>query len=221
MKKLLVVAVFLLGLAFNVQARAYQTGDVLLGAAFVASPLELGTDWGEVNVDDQTDNISHDAKLGHPGLGGEISALYFVHPRVALGVLAEDQNFDTDLSSGWQINTSTRQRNYMLASRIFLTDTENLYKVYLPLAVGVARTDMTVDFTTNEHFRYTGFAGHAGLGVERALTDRWALDFEVRYNVNRFHASKQVSAGPHAGHHVTIYPRAAYVTTSLRVLYRI
>ena len=195
MKKFLVVAVFLLGLAFNVQARAYQTGDVLLGAAFVASPLELGTDWGEVNVDDQTDNISHDAKLGHPGLGGEISALYFVHPRVALGVLAEDQNFDTDLSSGWQINTSTRQRNYMLASRIF--------------------------FTTNEHFRYTGFAGHAGLGVERALTDRWALDLEVRYNVNRFHASKQVSAGPHAGHHVTIYPRAAYVTTSLRVLYRI
>ena len=52
MKKLLVVAVFLLGLAFNAQARAYQTGDVLLGAAFVASPLELGTDWGEVNVYD-------------------------------------------------------------------------------------------------------------------------------------------------------------------------
>ena len=91
----------------------------------------------------------------------------------------------------------------------------------MPLAVGVARTDMTVDFTTNEHFCYTGFAGHAGLGVERALTDRWALDLEVRYNVNRFHASKQVSAGPHAGHHITIYPRAAYVTTSLRMLYRI
>ena len=53
MKKFLVVAVFLLGLAFNAQARAYQTGDVLLGAAFVASPLELGTDWGEVNVDDE------------------------------------------------------------------------------------------------------------------------------------------------------------------------
>ena len=29
MKKFLVVSVFLLGLAFNVQARAYQTGDVL------------------------------------------------------------------------------------------------------------------------------------------------------------------------------------------------
>lgn len=221
MKKFFAIAVCLLGFTFTAQARAYQTGDVLLGAAFVVSPLELGTDWGEVNIDDQTDNTSHDAKLGHPGLGGEISALYFVHPRVALGVLAEDQNFDTDLSSGWEINTSTRQRNFMLASRIFLTDTAQAYKVYLPLAVGVARTDMTVDFTTNEHFRYTGFAGHAGIGVERSLDDRWALDLEVRYNVNRFHASKEVSHGPHAGHHVTIYPRAAYVTTSLRLLYRI
>ena len=216
-----VAVVCLVAAALGAQARAYQTGDAVLGAALVSSPLELGTDWGEVNIEDQTAHISHDAKLGHPGLGGEVSALYFVHPRVALGVLAEDQNFDTDLSSGWEINTSTRQRNFMLASRIFLTDTAPAYKVYLPLAVGVARTDMTVDFTTNEHFRYTGFAGHAGIGVERSLDDRWALDLEVRYNVNRFHASKEISHGPQAGHHVTIYPRAAYVTTSLRLLYRI
>ena len=195
---------------------SYQTGDTILGLGVVYSPLELGTDWGEVNVEDETAHISHDAKLGHPGVGGEIQALYFVHPRVAAGLAFEDQVFSNDLSSGWYVNTTTRHRNFMAVGRYYLTP-ESAYKVYVPFAVGVVRGDMTINFSPKEHFRYTGFAYHAGLGVERLFGKHWGTGFEVRYNGNRFHDSKTISNGDH----VVIYPRANYVSGVLRVLYLI
>lgn len=202
--------------AAGAQAREYRAGDVIVGLGAVSSALELGTDWGEVNVDDQTANISHDAKLGKPGMGGELQVLYFIHPRVAAGVSFQDQYFAQDLASGWYVNMKTRQRNYMAVGRVFLTP-ETSYKLYIPLAVGVADTDMSVDFGPKEHFRYTGFAYYAGLGVERLLGERWGLAFEIRYNGNKFHDSKNITNGDR----VVVYPKTNYISTVLRANYRI
>lgn len=203
-------------LAAAAQANEYRAGEVVIGLGAVSSPLGLGTDWGEVNVADQTANIAHDAKLGKPGSGGELQVLYFIHPRVAAGVSFEDQYFGRDLASGWYVNMKTRQRNYMAVGRVYLTP-ESAYKFYIPLAAGVADTDMTVDFGPKEHFRYTGFAYYAGLGVERLLGEHWGLGFEIRYNGNKFHDSKTTAAG----NHVVVYPKTNYISTVLRANYRI
>lgn len=210
---LMLLCVFL---AAGAQAREYRAGDVVVGLGAVSSALELGTDWGEVNVEDQTANISHDAKLGKPGVGGELQVLYFIHPRVAAGVSFQDQYFAQDLASGWYVNMKTRQRNYMAVGRVFLTP-EATYKLYIPLAVGAADTDMTVDFGPKEHFRYTGFAYYAGIGVERLLGEHWGLGFEIRYNGNKFHDSKTTATGDH----VVVYPKTNYISTVLRANYRI
>ena len=106
MHKYLLLAIFLC--CFTGTARAYHTGDVTFGLGAVYSPLALGTDFGEMNVDDIQANISHDAKLGKPGMGGELQALYFIHPRVGVGLSFSDQYFSSDLSSGWQLNTRTQ-----------------------------------------------------------------------------------------------------------------
>lgn len=55
---------------------------------------------GEVNIRDITAGVEHDSKLGEPGLGMEVQALYFVHPRVAVGVEASQEWFTKELSSG-------------------------------------------------------------------------------------------------------------------------
>lgn len=210
---LMLLCVFL---AAGAQAREYRAGDVVVGLGAVFSPLGLGSDWGEVNVEDQTANISHDAKLGKPGSGGDLQVLYFIHPRVAAGVSFEDQYFGRDLASGWYVNMKTRQRNYMAVGRVYLTP-EAGYKLYIPLAVGVSDTDITVDFGPREHFRYTGFAYYAGLGVERPLGERWALGLEVRYNGNKFHDSKNITNGDH----VVVYRQDNYISAILRANYRI
>ncbi len=210
---LMLLCVFL---AAGAQAREYRAGDVVVGLGAVFSPLGLGSDWGEVNVEDQTANISHDAKLGQPGMGVEVQALYFVHPRVAVGVGFEDQYFSRDLSSGWELDSSTREHSYMAVGRVYLTP-EAGYKLYIPLAVGVSDTDITVDFGPREHFRYTGFAYYAGLGVERPLGERWALGLEVRYNGNKFHDSKNITNGDH----VVVYRKDNYISAILRANYRI
>ena len=60
---------------------------------------------GEVNIRDITAGVEHDSKLGEPGLGMEVQALYFVHPRVAVGVEASQEWFAEELSrlvGGWE-----------------------------------------------------------------------------------------------------------------------
>lgn len=104
---------------YALAARAYQTGDMTVGLAAVYSPLALGTDFGEMNVDDRQARIGHDAKLGKPGMGGELQALYFVSPRVGVGLSFQDQYFASDLSSGWRLNTRTRMQNYMAVGHVF------------------------------------------------------------------------------------------------------
>lgn len=204
----------------TLSAHAYQTGDVTLGLGAVYSPLALGTDFGEMNVDDQQAGISHDAKLGKPGLGGELQALYFINPRVGVGLSFSDQYFASDLSSGWRLNTRTRMRNYMLAGHVFLTPQSN-YKLYLPIGVGLAQTDFSMNFhplgDTKAHFNYTGFAYYIGIGVEKELSNRLNLGLETRYNGNKFHDSTTL----YNGDHVTVYPRANYLSVLLRVIYKI
>ena len=120
-------------------ARAYQTGDMTVGLAAVYSPLALGTDFGEMNVDDRQAHIGHDAKLGKPGMGGELQALYFINPRVGVGLSFQDQYFASDKASGWQLNVHTRMQNYMAVGHVFLTP-ESAYKLYVPLGMGLAHT---------------------------------------------------------------------------------
>lgn len=216
MRKLLVIlSVCLMALS----ARAYQTGDVSVGVGAVYSPLALGTDFGEINVDDPQAHMAHDAKLGKPGLGGEVQALYFLSPRVGLGLSVADQYFSSDLASGWQLNTRTRMRNYMAVGHVFLTPQDHTYQVYIPLGLGLAQTDFSMDFRPlgdrKKHFKYTGFAYYAGLGVERGLSSRLRVGLEARYNVNRFHDSTTRGNG----HSVSVYPRANFLSVLLRVIY--
>ena len=201
-------------------AHAYEKGDVTIGLAAVYSPLALGTDFGEMNVDDQALNVSHDAKLGKPGLGGEVQALYFVSPRVGVGVSFTDQYFSRDLSSGWRLDTRTRMRNYMAVGHVILT-TGRKYQFYIPLGIGMAQTDFSVDFgplgDNKEHFKYNGFAYYAGLGVEKEINAHFSWGVEARYNGNRFHDSTARTNGDH----VVVYPRANFLSVLARVIYRI
>lgn len=217
MKKFVVVMSFLM-CAFS--AYAYEAGDMTVGLAAVYSPLGLGTDFGEMNVDDQQALISHDAKLGKPGMGAELQALYFVGPRVGLGVSFSDQYFAKDLASGWQLDTRTRMRNYMAVGHIFLTP-QSSYKLYIPLGVGLAQTNFSMDFgprgDSKKHFSYNGFAYYVGLGVEKDLSERFSLGVEGRYNGNKFHDSTTRGNGDH----VAVYPRANFLSLLVRVIYKI
>lgn len=216
MRKWLLAVAGLMIICGNVHA--YRAGDVSLGLGAVYSPLALGTDFGEMNVDDPQAGISHDAKLGKPGLGGEVQALYFVSPHVGLGLSFADQYFASDLSSGWQLNTRTRMRNYMAVGHVFLTP-QRTYKLYIPLGLGLAQTDFSMNFrplgSSKTHFNYTGFAYYVGLGIEKEISPRLNLGLEARYNGNRFHDSTSRTDG----HRVSVYPRANFLSVVLRVIY--
>lgn len=195
---------------------AYRPGDVAASAALRISPLELGTDWGEVNVHNHTTDVAHDAKLGKPGFGGEVQALYFISSRLAAGVAAGSDFFTRDLASGLYMDVSTHVTALQAIGRFYLNPAQT-YRAYLAFGAGAARTHMTVYMQTKEHFRYTGFSGHVGAGVERAVSDHWTLGAEMRYNVNRFHRTK-LSA---AGECVSIYPQANYISLLLRAGYKL
>lgn len=213
-----IVFLFLLVCAFNVNA--YEAGDVSLGVAAVYSPLALGTDFGEVNVEDHQAATCHDAKLGKPGMGGELQALYFLNPRLGIGLSFADQYFSKDLSSGWQLNTHTRLRNYMAVGHFLLTP-QSTWEVYIPFGAGLAQTNFAVDFSNlgdgMNHFKYNGFAYYVGIGAERALSERVSLGLEARYNGNRFHASSTRANGDH----VTVYPQANFFSLLVRLIYKI
>lgn len=196
---------------------AYKAGDMSVGLAAVYSPLALGTDFGEMNVDDQQTSTSHDAKLGKPGMGGELQALYFLSPRVGIGLSFEDQYFSSDFASGWRLNTQTRMQNYMAVGHIFLTP-QSTYKLYIPLGMGAAHTDFSMKFPDGKkHFSYTGFSYYVGFGVEREVSTHFTLGLEARYNGNKFHDSTTRTNGDH----VVVYPRANFLSVLLRVIYKI
>ncbi len=201
-------------------AGAYEAGDVTLSAGGIFSPLELGTAWGEVYVDNQTAAVHHDAKLGHPGLGGEVQALYFVTPRVGVGVSFADQYFASDLASGLYLKTHTRIRNYMAVGHVFLTP-QSGWPMYIALGAGAADSTFGIDFHPagggNTHFNYTGFAYYAGLGVEKTLSSRFSLGLEARYNGNKFHNAQVASHGPR----YTVRPKMNFMSVLLRLIYRV
>ena len=208
--------VVMLGMTCALQA--YQAGSTSLSLAAVASPLELGTAWGEIYTDDQTAGLHHDSKLGHPGLGGELQALYFIHPRVGIGASYQDQYFAKDLASGWYLNTHTRMQNIMAVGHVFLTP-DSVYKLYVPFGLGFAHTRFTMDFRpigdNVRHFNYTGFAYYAGIGVEREVAKHFSLGLEGRYNGNRFHDATTLSNG----HRISVYPKANFISVLVRLIY--
>lgn len=217
MKKWLLVVCLL---ACGLGAQAYEKGDMTLGLAAVYSALALGTDFGEINVDDPDASIAHDAKLGKNGMGAELQALYFLNPQVGVGISVADQYFAKDRASGWQLNTRTRMQHLMAVGHVFLTP-QAAYKLYVPLGVGLAHTDFSMDFSplgdSKKHFNYTGFAYYVGLGVERKIGERFSLALEGRYNGNRFHDSTTRDNGDH----VTVYPRANFMSVLLRLVYKL
>ena len=210
------VIVCLMGSGFY--AQAYEKGDVSVSLAALFSPLDLGTAWGEIYTDDQTASLHHDSKLGKPGIGGELQALYYINPRLGVGVSFTDQYFSKDLASGWYVNTQTRMRNVMAVGHILLTP-QHAYKLYIPLGVGLAHTDFAMDFTsigaTKQHFRYDGFAYYVGLGVEKEVFSHFSVGLEARYNGNRFHNSQVLTNG----HRIAVYHKANFATVLLRGIY--
>ena len=207
-------------LLFAAPLQAYRTGDFSVAAAGVVSPLMLGSDFGEVNVEDTSAPLCHDAKLGKPGLGGELQARYLLTPHWAAGLSFSARYFASDLSSGWGLSTRTRMQTYMLFGQYILTP-QSSYKLYIPFAAGLAHTDFSVNFRplgyNNMHFSYTGFAYYAGLGAEKEISPHLSLALETRYTGTRFHDGRTRSDG----HHVSVYNRANFLSFLLRVIYRV
>ncbi len=215
MRKLILLTLFLsAALGIN----AYESGQVSLALGAMFSPLEVGTEFGEVTVDDPQAGLSHDAKLGKPGLGGELQALYHISPVVGVGLSFSDQYFAEDLSSGWYVNNHTRMRHYMALSHVFLTP-HRAFKLYIPLAVGATQTDFVQDFArfgeSKKHFKYTGFSYYVGLGVEKEISSHWNVGLEARYMRQPFHAC----ATRDNGDHVRVHPRANFFSFALRAIY--
>ena len=215
-KMLVLLLVFCSYTSWAEPVGAYGQGDFLLSIGAVYAPLGLGSDWGEVNMVDDTQHIRHDAKLGQPAIGGEMQVLYFVNPYVAAGLSFQDKYFGMDLASGWQNNVTTRQRSFMATGRVFLNP-KGEYKFYLPLGLGFTHTDMSADFGQNEHFKYTGFAYFIGLGCEKRFSEKRSLGFELRYNGNKFHDS----LFSWEGNKLRVYDQANYISTVLRFNYMI
>lgn len=218
MKKILFFVLCLSFLSAAAHARGaypYKKGDVLLGVALKSASPGLGRDWGEVNVENQTTGIAHDAKLGTASIGAEGQILYFVAPWLALGASAGTEFFSQDLASGLGLDVSTHITNYMAVGRVYVNPSHK-YRVYIPFGVGAAVTRMVIDMSPNEHFNYTGFATHLGVGIERGINEYWALGAEMRYNTNKFHRSK-VNAH---GEYIHVYPQANYLSLLLRAGYR-
>ena len=200
--------------------QAYRTGDFSASVAGIVSPLMLGSDFGEVNVEDVSAPLSHDAKLGKPGLGGEVQARYLLTPHWAAGLSFSARYFASDLSSGWGLFTRTHTETYMLFAQYFLTP-QSSYKLYIPFGAGAAHTAFSVNFRPlgydKMHFSYTGFAYYAGLGAEKEISPHLSLALETRYTGTRFHDGRTRSDG----HHVRVYNRANFFSFLLRVIYRV
>lgn len=209
----LLVLCILAGTGAN--ARSFEKGDVVISAAGIVSPLGLKSDWGEFYIQDQTQDIQHDAKLGKPGVGGELQAVYFFHPRFAAGISASDQHFAKDKASGWEVNVGTHQKNLMLGGQIFINP-ESEYKVYLPFSAGWNRSRVSVDFGGTQHFKYTGFAYRAGIGVMHVYNRHWALGLEARYNGNQFHDSHYIASN---GNRIHLRHKMNFVSGVLRLNY--
>ena len=196
--------------------QAYEGGDFLLSMGGIVSPIELGSDWGEVNVEDRTLGITHDSKLGEPGVGLDVQAFYFVHPRIAIGLEFSHQLFIKERSSGWYLDGVTRQQQYFLASRIFMNP-QNKYKVYVSLGAGVSHTKMTIEFDPHERFEDTGFGYYGGIGVERGWGEHWSIGLEARYNGNKFDDGHRASNGDY----MRVYKKANFISSVLRINYKI
>lgn len=189
-----------------------------LGAKYRGDSLSCGVGerLGEVNIRDITAGVEHDSKLGEPGLGMEVQALYFVHPRVAVGVEASQEWFAEELSSGWWVDGKTSQRRYLLATRWYVNP-QSKTKVYAALGGGLAHTKISLDFSPEEEFSYTGFGYYAGLGIERSLNAHWSVELEMRYNGNKFHDEKQIANGDY----MEVSHQANYLSGILQMNYRI
>ena len=195
---------------------SYAAKDVLFSVGFLVSPVELGSDWGEVNVQNATLDMTHDAKLGEPGLGFDLQAFYFLHPRLALGLDFSSEWFLEEYSSGWWVDGATQQQRYFAAARIFINP-EDSYKLYLALGAGIAHTKMTMEFDSQEDFKDTGFGYYAGIGVEKQLGPHWAIGLEARYNGNKFDDTHLA----HNGNIMHVYKQANYLSAVLRMNYKL
>lgn len=209
------VAALCMCLGVTVSARDFQAGDAVISVAGIVSPLGLKSDWGEFYIENQTTGVQHDAKPGWPGVGLELQAIYFLHPRLAAGVSVSDQYFADDKASGWEVDVGTRQKNLMLGGQFFLTP-HNKYKFYLPFSAGWAHSDVSVDFCGAKHFKYTGFAYRAGIGVMRPCGKHWALGLEARYNGNQFHDSRYTAPN---GERIHLHHKINYVSGIVRLNY--
>lgn len=193
----------------------HKAGEVALGLGVKSSTPGLGTDWGEFNIENRTTGVAHDAKPGTASIGGDLQAVYFVNPWLAVGASVGDEYFDHDIASGVEKDVDTRVINALFLTRVYINP-QSRYKVYVPLAVGMARIDSHVEMEPGEHFKYTGFAAHAGVGVEQIFSEHWALAFEARYNYNKFHRTLT-----NAHNEVyRVYPSINYISMSLRLDYR-
>ncbi len=199
----------------TVYGQTYQAQDWVLSMGGIISPVELGSDWGEVNVENITAGITHDAKLGEPGVGIDLQALYFVNPRLAVGAEFSQEWFLEELSSGWWVDGKTSQQRYLLAARVYLNP-QSRAKVYAALGGGLAHTKISIDFSPEADFSYTGFGYYVGLGLDYALNHRWSLGAEMRYNGNKFHDKQTLANGDLA----QVYRQANYLAGMLRVNYR-
>lgn len=203
-------------MAGSVYAKSYVAPKWMFSVGGILSPVELGSDWGEMNVVDVTRKIEHDSKLGEPGLGLDAQAMYFVHPNVAVGLETAQEWFPEEVSSGWWVRGKTSQQRYLASMRVYLNP-QSKTMMYAALGGGIAHTKFSINFSPEEEFSYTGFAYYAGLGVERRFNERWSVGVELRYNGNKFHDKHLIFNGDQ----MEVSHQANYLSSTLRASYRI
>ncbi|WP_424243905.1 outer membrane protein W [Elusimicrobium posterum] len=207
------IIMFAFMMAFPSFATEYVAGDIVAGMRLnTAYPL-LGLWKGEFDVLEEPNTEAHDAKLGKLAAGMGIDAVYFLTDNLAVGVSAMNDFFDKRIASGVAKEVSTNIFNVMFLTRYYFNPQDKV-KLYVPLAVGMANTAVTIEMLKDEKFYYTGFAAHIGAGVEYYIKNGVSLGAEVLYRHNVFHDSKYTSEG----NYVALYPRTNYISYSLRLL---
>ena len=153
---------------------------------------------------DVTQDDTYSSALDWGGLSGSygVQYTYNVHPRWALGLEYNENNFDDATQTRgvllppfalWEQDIDSRMdvHNFLAVGR-FTFNPDSSFRFYVPFGAGIARSKATVEVRETNllpaDFKYskftgrdTSFAYYLGLGMEKFFSFHWAWGVEMRY----------------------------------------
>ncbi|ACC98468.1 hypothetical protein Emin_0915 [Elusimicrobium minutum Pei191] len=213
--KRLVLLLFAFTLATTVTAAENQKGDIHVGILISTAYPFLGTWGGEYYVNNYTQGIRHDAKLGKWSVGSDFEVIYFLDPHWAVGLKTGHNEFFQRVASGVDERVGTDIFNIMFLTKYYFNPKGKI-KYYMPVSLGVAFIEANINLDRKEEFNDIGFAAKIGLGAEYDLTERWGTGVELKYNHNTFNTRETTLSGDI----VKLYPRANYFSFGVSLFYK-